>query len=61
MVQTWGAGQIREIQFHDANLVLDKKRATEIFQGMIDRKLKLKWNTPNGIAIWKLDEQLLKL
>ncbi|UCD85424.1 MAG: radical SAM protein, partial [Deltaproteobacteria bacterium] len=32
-----------------------------IFQGMIDRKLKLKWNTPNGIAIWKLDEQLLKL
>ncbi|UCD85561.1 MAG: cobalamin-dependent protein, partial [Deltaproteobacteria bacterium] len=53
--------QIREIQFHDDNLVLDKKRATEIFQGMIDRKLKLKWNTPNGIAIWKLDEQLLKL
>ncbi len=53
--------QIREIQFHDDNLVLDKKRATEIFQGMIDRKLRLWWNTPNGIALWKLDEQLLKL
>ncbi len=53
--------QIREIQFQDDNLILDKKRATEIFQGMIDRKLKLQWNTPNGIALWKLDEQLLKL
>ncbi len=53
--------QIREIQFHDDNLILDTKRATEIFQGMIDRKLKLRWNTPNGIALWKLDEQLLEL
>jgi anaerobic magnesium-protoporphyrin IX monomethyl ester cyclase len=53
--------QIRQIQFHDDNLILDKERATEIFQGMIDRKLKLQWNTPNGIALWKLDEQLLKL
>ena len=53
--------QIRELQFQDDNLTLDKKRAAEIFQGMIDRKLKLRWNTPNGIAPWKLDEQLLKL
>ncbi len=53
--------QIREIQFHDDNLILDKKRAAELFQGMIERKFKLRWNTPNGIALWKLDEQLLKL
>ncbi|UCD84426.1 MAG: cobalamin-dependent protein [Deltaproteobacteria bacterium] len=53
--------QIKEIQFQDDNLILDKKRAVEIFKGIIDRKLKLQWNTPNGIALWKLDEQLLKL
>jgi anaerobic magnesium-protoporphyrin IX monomethyl ester cyclase len=53
--------KIREIQFCDDNLILDKERAKEIFQGIIDRKLNIFWNTPNGIALWKLDEELLKL
>jgi anaerobic magnesium-protoporphyrin IX monomethyl ester cyclase len=42
-------------------LSLIKKRATDIFQGMIEQKLKLRWNTSNGTALWKLDERLLKL
>ncbi|UCD84418.1 MAG: cobalamin-dependent protein, partial [Deltaproteobacteria bacterium] len=53
--------KIKEIQFLDDNLILNKERAKEIFQGIIDRKLNIFWNTPNGIALWKLDEELLQL
>ncbi len=53
--------KIKEIQFCDDNLVFIKERAKEIFQGIIDRRLKIFWNTPNGIALWKLDEELLEL
>lgn len=53
--------KIKEIQFCDDNLILDKERDKEIFQGIIDRRLKIFWNAPNGIALWRLDEELLKL
>jgi len=53
--------RIREIQFCDDNLIFDKERAKEIFQGIIDRRLNIFWNTPNGIALWRLDEELLEL
>jgi anaerobic magnesium-protoporphyrin IX monomethyl ester cyclase len=53
--------KIKEIQFCDDNLILDKERAKKIFQGIIERGLKIFWNTPNGIALWRLDEELLKL
>ncbi len=53
--------KIKEIQFCDDNLIFDKERAKEIFQGIIDRGLKIFWNTPNGIALWRLDEELLEL
>ncbi len=53
--------KIKEIQFCDDNLILDKKRAKEIFQGIIDRGLKIFWSTPNGITLWRLDEELLLL
>jgi len=50
---------IREIQFIDDNLTLDKKRALQLFEGMIARGLNLTWNTPQGIAAWSLDEKVL--
>ncbi len=31
------------------------------FQGMIDRGINVKWNTPNGIHVVTLDEKLLTL
>jgi len=52
---------VRDIKFEDDNLTSDKQRARSLFQGMIDRKLGLKWNTPNGIAVWTLDEEMLRL
>ena len=40
---------------------MDRERAKQIFQGIIDRKLDILWNAPNGIALWTLDEELLRL
>jgi len=52
---------VKELKFQDDNLTSDRKRAREIFQGMIDRPYYLHWNLPNGIAIWTLDEEMLTL
>jgi anaerobic magnesium-protoporphyrin IX monomethyl ester cyclase len=54
---------IQEIQFEDDNLTQNKRRAREIFEGMIARGLhkKVAWSTPNGIALWALDVPLLQL
>jgi anaerobic magnesium-protoporphyrin IX monomethyl ester cyclase len=50
---------IEEIKVQDDNLTIDKKRAMEIFQGLIERPYRLRWNTPNGIAVWTLDKEML--
>ncbi len=51
---------IRQIRFQDDNISLDKKRMHEICDEIINRNLNIKWDTPNGIAIWTMDEELLK-
>jgi magnesium-protoporphyrin IX monomethyl ester (oxidative) cyclase len=51
---------IREIHFDDDNITLDKRRAMQIFQMMIDRKYDLIWTAPSGIALWALDEELIE-
>jgi len=51
---------VKELQFYDDNLTLDRARAFRIFDEMVKRKLDLLWTTPNGIAIWALDEELLE-
>jgi magnesium-protoporphyrin IX monomethyl ester (oxidative) cyclase len=33
----------------------------EIFQSMIERPYRLRWNTPNGIAVWTLDREMLTM
>ena len=50
---------IKELSLIDDNFTLDKERAFKILQGMIDHRLNLVWNTPNGLAAWVLDEELL--
>lgn len=52
---------IREIQFEDDNLTLDRRRARELFQAMIDSDLGLTWSTPNGIAMWTLEPDMIDL
>ena len=51
---------VREVQFIDDNLTLDRNRAIRLFDGMIERGLDLVWNTPQGIAIGGLDEEVLR-
>ncbi|NLX14985.1 MAG: radical SAM protein [Phycisphaerales bacterium] len=52
---------VREIQFEDDNLTLHKTRFVEICQTLIERRIDLTWTTPNGVAMWALDEQMLEL
>jgi len=52
---------ITHVVFEDDNITYDKKRAQEIFRGMIENKMKLTWSAPNGIAVWCLDTDLLRL
>lgn len=50
---------IEEIMFEDDNLTLNPQRAEEIFDLMIRERLNMEWDTPNGIAAWTLNENLL--
>jgi len=51
--------QIGEIMFWDDNLAADRRHFTAILDGIIERRLPIRWCTPNGIAIWRLDEALV--
>lgn len=56
LIRNFGAN---EIHFIDDSISVDKKRLEGICDEIIKRKLDIKWTTPNGIAIWLLDEKLL--
>ena len=58
LIETYG---VREIHFDDDNLVLNRRRAQLIFQGIIDRKLDITWTVPPGLALWAVDNELLEL
>lgn len=51
---------IKSIIFDEDNLLIDKKRARDLFKTMIDKKYNLKWNAPS-IALFKLDEEMIFL
>jgi anaerobic magnesium-protoporphyrin IX monomethyl ester cyclase len=51
---------IQEFDFMDDSASLDKKRWSDICDGIILRKLNIRWTTPNGIAHWTLDKAILK-
>lgn len=48
---------VDELQFSDDNVTLNKKRLMKILDGIKD--LGLRWCTPQGTAVWALDEELL--
>jgi Fe-S oxidoreductase len=52
---------VREIKFFDDNLTCDPRRAKAIFRGMIERGFDFTWNTPNGIDLRTLDEEMIVL
>lgn len=52
---------IEEIMFEDDNVTANPKRAKELFRRMIDEKLGFVWDTPNGVGVWSMDEEMIDL
>jgi len=50
---------IKQIDFHDDNLTLDKKRMENICDLIVKRGLDIEWYAPNGVRADTLDENLL--
>ena len=51
---------VKNIFFEDDNLTLDIKRFEAICDGIIQRKIKIGWETPNGVRADRLTLELLK-
>ncbi|MFA7398137.1 MAG: radical SAM protein [Candidatus Bathyarchaeia archaeon] len=51
---------IKQVDFSDDNLTLDRQRMIEICDLIILRDLQFEWFTPNGIRADTLDEELLR-
>jgi anaerobic magnesium-protoporphyrin IX monomethyl ester cyclase len=52
--------EIKQIDFYDDNMMLDKKRGEAICDLIVERKLHIEWFTPNGVRADTLDENLLR-
>jgi magnesium-protoporphyrin IX monomethyl ester (oxidative) cyclase len=50
---------IEEIVFEDDNVTLNVKRAERLFDMMIEERLGLVWDTPNGVAAFALNENII--
>jgi magnesium-protoporphyrin IX monomethyl ester (oxidative) cyclase len=57
VVKTFG---VRQVDFYDENMTLDKKRMAEICDLIVKRGLHIEWFTPNGVRADTLDEELLR-
>ncbi|MGA3059321.1 MAG: radical SAM protein [Candidatus Bathyarchaeia archaeon] len=57
VVKTYG---IKQIDFYDENMTLDKNRVADICDLIVQRCLKIEWFTPNGVRADTLDEPLLR-
>jgi magnesium-protoporphyrin IX monomethyl ester (oxidative) cyclase len=51
---------VDEISFEDDNLTYDKDRFVSICKGLVERKIKIRWNTPNGVHVGSLDRDSLE-
>jgi radical SAM superfamily enzyme YgiQ (UPF0313 family) len=52
---------IKELMFEDDNTTLDTRRAKDLFEEMLRQRLDFSWDTPNGVAAFALDANLLSL
>ena len=51
---------IKQVDFVDENMTLDKKRMETICDLMVEREMDIQWFTPNGVRADTLDENLLR-
>lgn len=52
---------VREFHILDDNISVDRNRFKRICELIIKEKLNMRWATPNGIAHWTLDKEILRL
>lgn len=57
LVEKYG---IRQVDFHDDNMTLDRRRVERICDLMVERNLDVEWFLPNGVRADTLDEPLLR-
>ncbi len=57
VIATYG---IKQIDFLDDNMTLDRKRMEKICELIVKRELQFEWFTPNGVRADTLDEKLLR-
>lgn len=50
---------VKEFFIMDDNFTFQKDRVMDLCKMIIDSKMKIRWNTPNGISIRTLDKELL--
>jgi magnesium-protoporphyrin IX monomethyl ester (oxidative) cyclase len=50
---------VQRIAFQDDNLTADMKRAAELFDGIVQRKLPITWEAHNGLGVNSLSPELL--
>jgi radical SAM superfamily enzyme YgiQ (UPF0313 family) len=57
VIKTYG---VKQIDFMDDNMTLDKKRMERICDLIVERGLRVEWFTPSGVRADTLDENLLR-
>lgn len=50
---------LRHFSFMDDNITLNKKRITDICDEIIKKELNIQWETPNGISLKNIDNDIL--
>jgi len=57
VIKTYG---VKQLDFLDDNMTLDRKRMADICDLIVERGLRVEWFTPNGVRADTLDETLLR-
>ena len=52
---------VEEIMFEDDNVTANPNRARELFSRMIEEDFNFIWDTPNGVGVWSINEELIDL
>lgn len=52
---------IQELMFEDDNVTANAPRAKELFLKMAEERFDFVWDTPNGVGVWGMDEEMLDL
>jgi len=52
---------IEELMFEDDNVTAHPGRAKELFSRMFEEQFNFVWDTPNGVGVWSMDEEMIDL